>query len=500
MELNITTTRLLIAIAILIAGYIIARAGSSLIIALSKRKETINVRHMYIVKVFRYLVLISTILAALIYLQVDLVRDITVMGNFISNTYNLLPNILLVILLIVLAIAVVNLITFGLRRIFAATGITEFMIEQRKEHFINGIMAFVRISLYLFTGLFLLNFFGINVSGITSAIGWFFYGILALIFLYIFFGTRVFVENFIAGIYIRTSESFKLGQKVKINDIEGSIKSISNQAITIKSDFGYSTSIPNKEFVKKEISFKNIETDLDTLEKIKSYYVEQKPSFCGPASVSMILKIFGYSESQSKIGELSNCKVGYGSHPETLIKITQDLTKDNVKGAWIDIGHITDLKDEIRLWLNEGALIIVDYKKNILFPNSKSAHYSVCVAVESDELVILDPSGKKGGVYLADAEKVYRGMDSYSELIRGKRGYIVFAPEGTTAFHRIEEGLIYADPSLYKDLNNKLKKELYKLTEKSELLETVLPLRVKNFIRKWREKDRIARLWKPEKI
>jgi|TARA_Y100000310_G_scaffold91835_1_gene89322 hypothetical protein len=500
MALNVTTTKLLITILILIAGYVVVRIGSSLVISFSKKKETISVKHIQIVKVFRYLVMIFTILAALIYLQVDLVKDITVAGNFISNTYDLLPNILLVILLIILAIAVINLITFGLKRIFAATGITEFMLEQKREHFLNGLLAFVRISLYLFTGLFLLDFFGINISGITSAIGWFFYGLMALLFLYIFFGTKVFMENFIAGVYIRTSRSFKLGQKVKIDDIDGSIKSISNQAVTIKSDFGYSTSIPNKEFVKKDISFKNVETDLDTLEKIKSYYVEQKPSFCGPASVSIILKIFGYSESQSKIGELSNTEVGMGTHPETLIKVTQDMTKNKVKGAWIDIGHITDLKDEIRLWLNEGALIIVDYKKNILFPQAKSAHYSVCVAVEGDELVILDPSGKKGGVYLADAEKVYRGMDSYSELLKGKRGYIVFAPEGTTAFHRIEEGLIYADPSLYKDLSNKLKKELYKLTEKSELLETVLPLRVKNFIRKWREKDRIARLWKPESV
>ena len=73
-------------------------------------------------------------------------------------------------------------------------------------------------------------------------------------------------------------------------------------------------------------------------------------------------------------------------------------------------------------------------------------------------------------------------MDTYSELIKGKRGYIVFAPEGTTAFYRIEEGIIYTDPSLYKDLSNKLKTELHKLTEKTGLLETVLPLRVKNFM------------------
>jgi len=502
MELNTTTAKLLISFLILVVGYLVIRIGSSLILTLSKKREIISVKHIWYVKVFRYLVMILTILAALIYLRTDLIEKITNIGReFVSETYkNLLLNILIIILLIILAIIVVNLITFVLRRIFSATGITEFMLEQKKEHFLNGIIIFVRIFLYVFTVLFLLNLFGVNISKITSAIGWFFYGMMALLFLYIFFGTHVFIENFIAGIYIKTSRTFKLGQKVKINDVEGSIKATTNQSVTIKSDFGYSTSIPNKEFLKKEISFKNIETDLDTLEKIKSYYIEQNPSYCGPASVSMILRIFGYNESQSKIGELSETKVGLGTHPETLIKVTQDLTQNKVKGAWIDMAHITDLKDEIRLWLNEGALVIVDYKKKILFPESKTAHYSVCVAVEGDELVILDPSGKKGGVYLADAEKVYRGMDTYSELIKGKRGYIVFAPEGTTAYYRIEEGLIYADPSLYKDLSNKLKNELYKLTEKTELLETVLPLRVKNFIRKWREKDRIARLWKPESV
>jgi len=500
MPLDTTTTRLLVSLLILVSGFVIAKIGSNIIIAISKRKETINVKHIGFVKVFRYFVMISTIAGALIYLRVDLLNNVTILSNFVTNTYNLLPNILLVILLIVLALAVVNLITFGLKKIFDVSGITEFMIEQRKEHFLNGALGFVRISLYIFTALFLLDLFGVNVEGVTSAIGLFFYGIMALLFLYIFFGTKAIMENFIAGLYLKASQSFKLGQKIKIGEVEGSIKSISNQGVTIKSDFGYATFIPNRLFVKKEISFKNIETDLDTLEKIKSYYIEQKPSFCGPASASMILKIFGYSESQSKIGDLSNTKVGSGTHPDTLIKVVQEITKNKVKGSWIDVGHISDLKNEIRLWLSEGALIIVDYKKKILFPEAKSAHYSVCVAVEGDELVILDPSGKKGGVYLAEAEKVYRGMDTFSELIKGKRGYIVLAPEGTTAFHRIEEGLIYSDPSLYKDLSNKLRKELYKFTEKSELLETVLPLRVKNFIRQWREKDRVARLWKPGSI
>ncbi len=491
------TTQLLVSLSIILAGYIIVKIGSSLIISFSKKKEIISMKHVQAVKVFRYIVMILTIIAALVYLQIDLIKDASVASKFISNIYGMLPAILLVALLLVLSAAAVNLISFGLKRAFDATGITDFMVEQKRENFLSGILVFVRILLYLFTALFLLSMFGIDIKGITSAIGWLFYGIIALILLYIFFGTRTLMENFAAGIYLRSSGVFKLGQKVKVDNAEGSIKSISNHGVTIKSEYGYNAFIPNMEFVKKDVSFKNIETDLDTLEKIKSYYVEQKPSYCGPASASMILKIFGYNESQSKIGDLSKTQVGVGTHPDTLINAVQGLTKNNVRGAWIDVGHITDLKDEARLWLSEGALIIIDYKKNILFPESKTAHYSVCVAVEGDELVILDPSGKKGGVYLADAEKVHRGMDTYSELIKGKRGYIVFAPEGTTAYYRIEEGLIYADPTLYKGLSNKLKKELYTLTEKSGLLETVLPLRVKNFIRKWREKDKIARLWKP---
>src|SRR3989338_1572192 len=265
MALDPTTLKLATALGILILGYIIARLGSSLIISFSKRKEMINVSNILFLKAYRYIIMILTILGALAYIRADIFKDLTILSGFVTNTYNFLPSILLAILLLVLAIAVVNLITLGLKRVFDASGITEFMLEQRKEHFLNGMLLFVRALLYLFTALFLLDLFGINISGIKSAIGWFFYGIMALLFLYIFFGTRTFIENFIAGIYLKTSRAFKLGQKVKVDDFEGSIKSISNQGVIIKSDFGYATFIPNREFVKKEISFKNIETDLDTL-------------------------------------------------------------------------------------------------------------------------------------------------------------------------------------------------------------------------------------------
>ena len=498
--LNETTTKLATTFLIIIIGYIFSKLGSIVITRVQSKRDTITLKQRAIVKNFRYLVMIFTIIIALLYLKADVLKDFIFLTDFLTKTYELLPNIILIVLLIVLGIIIVNLVTFAFKRFFDTIGITEFMIEQDREYTLNGILFFVRIALYFLMALILLNMFGVDIGGIISTLGLILYALIGLLLLYIFFGTRAFVENFIAGIYLKTSKTFKLGQKVKIGDVDGKIKSISNQGVTVKTDYGYNVFIPNKEFVRKEVAFKSIETDLDTLKKIKSYFVAQKQSYCGPASASMVLKIFGYNISQTKLGDLCKTKVGVGTHPNTMIKVIEDSTKKKVRGAWIDADHVADLKNEIRLWLNEDALIIVDYKKNILFPSAKRAHYSVVVAVEGDELVVLDPSGKKGGVYLAETEKVYRGMDTYSELIKGKRGYIVFAPEGTTAYYRIEEGLIYSDPSLYKDLSNKLKKELYNLTEKSEMLETVLPLKVKNFIRKWKEKEKIARLWRPERV
>ena len=182
-----TTSKLLIAIGIIVVGFILARFSTALIVAAAKRKDVISVKQMQVVRLIRYSVLIFTLIAALIFLRVDFTRDVTVINSFLSNTYNLLPTILLVILIIVLAIVIVNLIAFSLKRIFDASGITEFMVEQKRVHFLNGILFLVRVSLYIFTALFLLNLFGINIQGITQTIGWFFLCSWSTFFFYISF-------------------------------------------------------------------------------------------------------------------------------------------------------------------------------------------------------------------------------------------------------------------------------------------------------------------------
>src|SRR3989338_6035719 len=116
MPLSETTFQIFVTLAIIASGLLITKICSSIILAVSKRKDVINVKHIRFVKIFRYVMRIITILAALLFLQVDVINDISPLTSFVSNRYNLLPTILLVILLIVLAITVANLVVFGLKR------------------------------------------------------------------------------------------------------------------------------------------------------------------------------------------------------------------------------------------------------------------------------------------------------------------------------------------------------------------------------------------------
>ena len=75
MPLDATTTKLLVTLAIIIVGYIIARLGSQLIFAIARKKDVISIRNVRLVKLFRYLILIATILISLAYLQVNFIKD-----------------------------------------------------------------------------------------------------------------------------------------------------------------------------------------------------------------------------------------------------------------------------------------------------------------------------------------------------------------------------------------------------------------------------------------
>jgi hypothetical protein len=89
-------------------------------------------------------------------------------------------------------------------------------------------------------------------------------------------------------------------------------------------------------------------------------------------------------------------------------------------------------------------------------------------------------------------------MNTYSKLINGKRGYLVLAPKGTAAYWRIKKGLVYADKDLYDELSKTLEEKFEKLIQKSAFIKNVIPIAMRNYLKEWEERYKIARLWRPE--
>ncbi|MBE0667250.1 MAG: C39 family peptidase, partial [Bacteroidales bacterium] len=395
------------------------------------------------------------------------ILKINITENTLLEIYNYVPFILSIIILGVLIILIVKLIFYTIDKFISTSGIKSIIEENDQEDTLEILLLVLRYALYIVLGLLGLKSTGINIDYAVTLLKTILYPLLILGLVLLFVGLRPYIENWFLGLYLKNMNFLRVGEQVRIKEDIYTIESLKKQGITLKGKSDFNTFVPYKKLYEGQLQYKEIIYDLTTLEKIKDHFLAQQPSYCGPASASMILKIFGYNISQEVIEKEANSLVPPqkrldgkpipgGTRPDKLIDTVERLTDDRVKGAWISIDKINDLKLEIKTWLDNKALIIIDYKKSFLFPEAEKAHYSVCLSIKGDELLILDPSLKKGGVYFADIKKVYLGMNTYSEFLKEKRGYIVFAPKGTTAYHRIEKGLIYSDPSLYDNLSNNM--------------------------------------------
>lgn len=186
-----------------------------------------------------------------------------------------------------------------------------------------------------------------------------------------------------------------------------------------------------------------------------------------------------------------------GTHPQPFIDVIRRLIHNPVYGVWISHEYITNLHTELKDWIDQGALIIVDYKKDFLFPKGPKAHYAVCLGEQDKKLLILDPGRNRGGVYILDAKKIERGMDTYSKLINGNRGYIVLAPVGTRAYWRIDNQFHYSDISMYDKLSKGLERNLFTLLKNTQSMR-LIPEFVKIFLQNFEKSEgTIHRLWHP---
>lgn len=414
-----------------------------------------------------------------------------------------LPTFFVLVLLWLLGYAIIsifldaiqNLTSHYAREYFQEVGITERMLTG----------SFVIAKTF-----FVLIFAAVSLAVSELALPVLDWVILGLVLSFIIFALAVliyaykdYVANFLLSNYVQKNV-VKPGTQVRMDGEVGEVVAVTNHGAEIVFDSGYKLIIPNQEMARTRISVKRVRSDIHKLEKLLRNYVVQLPSHCGPASSAMMLDFFQYSFTQEQIAKEAGTKVRgkkdkknwkkeFGTDPVGLINAVKKLTKNEVKGNLVQYKEIQDLKEEVKVWLTEGALLLLWYKKPVLFPEkeSRSGHFVLAVGVEDDNIIVMDPSSQTAGVYMVNYELMEEAMAEYDK----ERGYIVFAKKGSSAYWRLTEGLYYSDVSLYEDLSRSFERYLKKTMRESRLVKEF----VSPFVELFLEPDeKVKHIWKPD--
>ncbi len=160
--------------------------------------------------------------------------------------------------------------------------------------------------------------------------------------------------------------------------------------------------------IAKVASNKNIEDDL----MLNITPFRQKPGYCGPASLKMVLDFFGVKLTEKKLVGLSGCSSTCGIRAEGLVQTARKL------GFHAKIKDFSDLKD-IDDWVNRRKVpVIVDW---FAF---EGGHYSVVSGIDKENIYLEDPSlGHRRAMKLTTFKRLW--FDFPNDYLRSKSELII---------------------------------------------------------------------------
>src|SRR5262249_33582675 len=122
----------------------------------------------------------------------------------------------------------------------------------------------------------------------------------------------------------------------------------------------------------------------------------QRPSFCGPASLKLVLSYFGIEKSERELGKLSGCTLTEGTPVNGLLRAARACGLRAYKKDLADF-------DDIRRLVNEERVpVIVDWF------STDEGHYSVVVGIDDENIHLQDPElGHKRSLRLETFRRVW---------------------------------------------------------------------------------------------
>lgn len=110
---------------------------------------------------------------------------------------------------------------------------------------------------------------------------------------------------------------------------------------------------------------------------------KQSPSFCGPASLKMVLAFFGIRLSEKNVARLTKTKPYHGTPGP---RIVEGAARLGLKAFYQDYAEWKDLE----YWINKKRVpVIMDWFSEHV------SHFSVAVGIDKKRIAILDPEDGK---------------------------------------------------------------------------------------------------------
>jgi predicted double-glycine peptidase len=144
--------------------------------------------------------------------------------------------------------------------------------------------------------------------------------------------------------------------------------------------------------------------------KVKIY--RQSRSYCGPASLRILLTRYDRFLTESYLARLAKCTRRKGTTGENIVEAAKRLgfyayMKDNAK------------IDDVKRYVKQGFPVIVDW-----FSPMGGGHYSVVIGFEKNRLYLADPYlGRKRIVKIKDFMEVW--FDFYGDIPDKRTDFII---------------------------------------------------------------------------
>lgn len=121
---------------------------------------------------------------------------------------------------------------------------------------------------------------------------------------------------------------------------------------------------------------------------VKPFQETLHQSYCGPASLKIVLAYFGVEKSEEEIAELCGRDPELGTDDAGLKKAAENY------GFKVEIKNNATF-DDIQEWLQKGVPVIVDWftrgRADYLDSEVADGHYSVIVGLDDKNIYLQDP-------------------------------------------------------------------------------------------------------------